>query len=186
MNRNIHDYVKIYKNYLNPNTCDLTVKYLESCEFNIHKFYNVASNSYLSNENELSSYAGIAPLHEDIMQANRQAIFQYILELSFPWYGSWEGFAFPKYNKYVPGTEMKEHCDHIYDLFDGTRKGIPTLTLIGALNNEYAGGEFVMFQDETYELKKGEIIVFPSNFLYPHRVDTVTHGIRYSYATWVW
>lgn len=186
MNKNIQDYVKVYKNQLNSNICDSTVEHLASCKFDIHKFYDAVSKEYIITNDELSSYTGITPLHEDIMQVNQKVIFQYISALSFPWYNSWQGFRSPKYNKYMPGTKMKEHCDHIQDLFDGNRKGVPTLTLICALNNDYTGGEFVMFQDKTYELKKGEIIVFPSNFLYPHRVDTVTTGIRYSYATWVW
>ena len=81
---------------------------------------------------------------------------------------------------------MKEHCDHIHDLFDGNTRGVPILTIVCALNDNYQGGEFVLFQDEPYKLDKGDIIMFPSNFLYPHRVDTVTDGIRYSYASWVW
>ena len=35
-------------------------------------------------------------------------------------------------------------------------------------------------------LTKGDIIVFPSNFMFPHRVEPVTKGNRYSYISWVW
>ena len=33
-------------------------------------------------------------------------------------------------------------------------------------------------------LKKGDILLFPSTFLYPHRVEQVKKGTRYSFVTW--
>ena len=81
---------------------------------------------------------------------------------------------------------MKEHCDHITDLFEGEKRGIPTLSIIGGLNDNYSGGEFVMFKDKEYKFKKGDIIIFPSNFLYPHEVKLVTKGTRYTYVSWVY
>ena len=80
---------------------------------------------------------------------------------------------------------MKEHCDHIYELFDGKIKGVPILSVIGSLNNNYKGGELVMFEDKEYKIKAGEILIFPSNFLYPHKVLPVTKGTRYTYVSWV-
>ena len=44
--------------------------------------------------------------------------------------------------------------------------------------------EFVLI-DEKINLSKGDIIVFPSNFMYPHKVEPVT-GTRYSYISWIW
>ena len=44
------------------------------------------------------------------------------------------------------------------------------------LHNKYAKVKF----------KKGDILIFPSIFLYPHRVDPVNKGIRHSYISWVW
>ena len=40
---------------------------------------------------------------------------------------------------------MAEHCDHISSLFDGQIKGIPMLSVVGQLNDNFEGGEFVMF-----------------------------------------
>ena len=79
---------------------------------------------------------------------------------------------------------MAEHCDHISSLFDG--KGIPMLSIVGQLNEDFEGGEFVMFGDKTIEFETGDLIVFPSNFMYPHRVDPVKKGARYSYVSWAY
>ena len=82
---------------------------------------------------------------------------------------------------------MENHCDHIHSMFDGERKGIPILSIVGVLNDDYEGGELIMFDgDKTISTKKGDLLIFPSNFLYPHRITPVTKGPRYSYVSWVW
>lgn len=54
-----------------------------------------------------------------------------------------------------------------------------------ALNDDYEGGEFAFFDRElVYKLKKGDALMFPSNFMYPHEVMPVTSGTRYSIVTW--
>ena len=78
------------------------------------------------------------------------------------------------------------HCDHIHSLFDGERKGVPILSIVGALNNDYTGGEFIMWNEEKIELPAGSVMIFPSSFLYPHEVRPVITGTRYSFVQWVW
>ena len=54
------------------------------------------------------------------------------------------------------------------------------------LNDNYVGGEFSFFNNQKkYDLKKGDLIMFPSNFMYPHEVLPVTQGVRYSIITWL-
>ena len=45
-------------------------------------------------------------------------------------------------------------------------KGIPILSCLGVLNDDYDGGEFVMFEDFEIKLEQGDLLIFPSNFLY--------------------
>lgn len=53
------------------------------------------------------------------------------------------------------------------------------------LNEDFEGGEFAFFDRELkYKLSKGDAIMFPSNFMYPHEVMPVTKGTRYSIITW--
>lgn len=70
-------------------------------------------------------------------------------------------------------------------MFDGNKKGIPILTVLGGLNDDYEGGELILCGEQV-ELKAGEVLVFPSNFLYPHEVKPVKSGTRYSFVSWVW
>ena len=69
---------------------------------------------------------------------------------------------------------------------DGNMKGIPTMTCLSILNDDYEGGEFIMFDDMEIKFKKGSTVVFPSCFLYPHLVKPVTKGVRYSCVSWAW
>ena len=86
-------------------------------------------------------------------------------------------------NKYSKGQLMKAHFDHIHSIFDGEMKGVPVLSFVGALNEDYEGGLF-MIRDKEIKIKTGEILIFPSSFLYPHQVSKITMGTRYSFVAW--
>jgi len=120
------------------------------------------------------------------LEKNHWELHGYYDVISNTSYNTWSGFTGVRFNRYDETTEMRNHCDHIHSIFDGERKGIPTLTVLGGLNNEYEGGELVLWEDTKIELPAGSIAVFPSNFLYPHKVDPITSGTRYSFVSWVW
>lgn len=87
-------------------------------------------------------------------------------------------------NRYKIGTNMKPHVDHIHTIFDGERKGVPILSVVALLNDDFEGGDFLMFGGKKVKLVAGDVIVFPSNFLYPHAVTSITKGVRYSCVSW--
>lgn len=86
--------------------------------------------------------------------------------------------------KYQAGGKYEKHIDHF---FGSTR----TLSFILNLNEEYEGGDFVFYDEKNNEaIKKikcntGTVIFFPSNFLYPHSVQPITKGTRYSIVGWI-
>ena len=88
-----------------------------------------------------------------------------------------------RFNKYQVGTMMRKHYDHIHDIFDGNKKGVPLVSIVGNLNEDYEGSEFTC-RDTTIKLKTGDILMFPSNFMYPHEVTECTKGTRYSFVSW--
>jgi len=112
-------------------------------------------------------------------------MFEFLHAEKILWFNEWTGYTFPKFIHYEEGQSMPPHCDHIHDIFDGKCKGVPILTLITMANDDYEGGELVLFGDVPYELKKGETIVFPSNFLFPHEIKKITKGKRLSLISWV-
>lgn len=84
--------------------------------------------------------------------------------------------------RYTKGGHYKFHVDH--------GLSIPrSLSFILLLNNDYEGGELQFKEvnsDEiiTIENKPGRVIIWPSNFMYRHRVKPVTKGTRYSVVCW--
>jgi hypothetical protein len=96
----------------------------------------------------------------------------------------WSGFSQIRFNRYNKNQIMSKHIDHIVSLFSGNPRGIPILSILGLLNDNYQGGEFIMFDDYEIKLKAGDLLIFPSVFLYPHLVKPVTKGIRYTFVSW--
>jgi hypothetical protein len=186
MNLNLHDYVKIYNGIIPAEICHQTIDSLQTTHWNKHRFYNPSSANYYSHEKELSSCFDIIPTTPLLMDIVWHSIRNYVTDLRFPWFDSWTGFNALKFNRYVKNTLMTNHCDHIRDIFDGEKKGVPILTIIGLLNTDFTGGEFVLFDSTTVKMSQGDILIFPANFLYPHRVDEVTNGCRYSLASWAY
>ena len=88
-----------------------------------------------------------------------------------------------RFNRYPVGTMMREHYDHIHSIFDGQMKGVPIVSIVANLNEDYEGSEFYC-RGEKIELKTGDILLFPSNFMYPHEVRETTKGTRYSFVSW--
>jgi hypothetical protein len=64
-----------------------------------------------------------------------------------------------------------------------------TMSCILLLNNDYEGGNLCFRNPDgsgewEVEVKSGRMIIWPSNFLYPHTVKPVTKGTRYSVVAW--
>lgn len=86
-------------------------------------------------------------------------------------------------NNYPTESQMLPHCDHITDLFDGKERGIPIISVVGLLNDNFKGGEFLIC-NEKINLKQGDVVVFPSVFLFPHEVKKIIKGNRYTFVLW--
>jgi len=85
--------------------------------------------------------------------------------------------------KYTPGGKYEIHTDH----FTNSPRH---LSIIINLNNEYEGGDLTFTDQKEMEVKrlklgKGSIVFFPSNFMYPHSIEPITKGTRYSIVAWL-
>lgn len=187
ISKDLRDYVKVYKNIFDKEFCDQTVESLKAAEWHLHSFYEPQTGDLVSYDKELSVSWDMIMEKPVIHQRLWGVIEQYILKDHShfkEWFSGWTGYTVPRFNKYDVNTQMKLHCDHIHSMFDGNVKGIPILSIVGSLNNDYEGGEFIMWDDEKIELEAGDVMIFPSNFMYPHRVEKVTTGTRYSFVSW--
>ena len=188
--KNLSDYV--YISQMDSDITDLTDKiFEENVEWQKHKWTDTLGKDVEG----LSAYNGDVDVvyHGDVFTDEKlyQEIFKHITQYGNTDYGKWalqpgtEHLSDIRFNRYGTNTFMAEHVDHIRSLFDGEQKGIPILSIIGLLNDDFTGGEFVLC-DEVIPLKKNSLIIWPSVFLYPHKVMQIKSGTRYTFVGWAW
>jgi hypothetical protein len=85
---------------------------------------------------------------------------------------AYEAFNFVKYEG--AGTHFKIHADH-------GPTYVTTVSIVVYLNDNYEGGEiwFPRF-DLTHKPKAGDIVVFPSTYIYEHASQDMVSGTKYS------
>ena len=86
-------------------------------------------------------------------------------------------------NKYEKGGYMSLHCDNIHHSH-GQQYGYPQASVLLFLNDDFEGGEFIV-SELRLNINKGDAIIFPSNFMFPHEVKEVTKGTRWSIVSWL-
>ena len=86
---------------------------------------------------------------------------------------------------------MKEHIDNTNQrTYIKANKTInlehrhAQLSIIIMLNDDYDGGEFVV-SEKSFQGEAGAAIIFPASFMYPHKVNVVRNGERWSCAAWL-
>ena len=85
--------------------------------------------------------------------------------------------------KYNVGGKYNVHTDHYTN-------SPRHLSIIMNLNDTYKGGDLIFTDQNDNEIKrlklnKGSIVFFPSNFMYPHGIQSITKGTRYSIVAWL-
>jgi len=191
MKTTIQDYIYIQPNFFNTKFCNKVLKEVKTLNFTPNLFYNpnndVSTNR--SGETESLMSSELIPSNDLLLKQLWIGIKNYYTYINSPYFTRWQGFSQPRYNKYLAGKEMVFHADHVQSLFDGDRKGIPILSIVGLLNNNFKGGDFILYNDskeKILKLKAGDLLIFPSVFIYTHRISAVTQGTRFSFASWVW
>jgi hypothetical protein len=189
LDKNLQAYVKLYEGKLPVELIDATLQRLKNADWQPHVFYNPIKNEFEARVGDAELdivWLERDGLVDELMKTTWNVIHEYVKDLNLPWFQGWNGFTEIRFNRYKEQKEMDLHCDHIQSMFDGQRKGIPTLSIVGALNDDYEGGDFVMFEDWAIRIPAGGYLVFPSNFLFPHKVTPVTKGERNTFVSWVW
>ena len=78
------------------------------------------------------------------------------------------------------------HYDWHADLGQGISNRKLSIVLQLSNSDEYEGGD-VEFKRHglRFKAKKGDLLIFPSNFMYHHQVYPVTDGLRYVVVQWI-
>jgi len=188
---NIENFIKIYDNVVHPKFVSYMVRYFNTLE----DFKDAAivgkngENQIDKKVRDVQSY-GLNRVRESLTSVfihNKltKMIFKQINE-----YQKIHSFAQVKYLdmsvlKYGLGGHYKWHVDA------GTTLN-RSLSIIITLNNDYEGGNLLISPSGDEKDKiiikpgVGKMIIWPSNFMFPHMVEPVTKGKRYSIVGWLW
>lgn len=83
--------------------------------------------------------------------------------------------------RYQEGEQFGLHTDAIL----GRAEGFRQLSALLYLNDDYTGGEtYFPRQSLKFKARAGDLLLFPSNFCYPHEALPVTKGTKYAVVTW--
>lgn len=113
-------------------------------------------------------------LWTDVHFRKLQAVKDYTKRYNVGELRYWEALNFVKYG---PGQHFQEHTDHGFSYNC-------VVSMVGYVNDDYEGGEIAFrMQGINVKPKAGDLFVFPSNFMYPHRAMPVHSGTKYSIVT---
>ena len=190
MKDNLKDYILHLDNWIPKNIINKSIKELSDNKTWVRHTYadhRTLTHESINKNKELDVCMGTNLTYlKELMDLIWKALEKYIVieKLGGDSFKGWKGFSAIRFNRYNKNQIMSKHCDHIQTLFSGEKRGIPILSIVGVLNDDYEGGEFVMFDDYEIKFKAGDLIIFPSVFLYPHLVKPIKKGIRYSFVSW--
>lgn len=182
---NKYDYVKVF-NDLPIDLCERVIMHSAVSKWSRHSW-----SSYKQNHEQVNSHqdgdCDVCHISlEDLYEETENIVFKtlkerYESECGHTGVGRWSNI---RLNRYRAGQGMKGHIDNIHSIFDGKRKGVPIISVVGIIDDDFEGGEFIFNNEYEIKLKQGDILFFPSNFLYQHKVEPVTSGERFSFVTW--
>ena len=180
----LKDYILVLEDIIPDKLCDnILSEYKESNEWSdtligngvVNKKIRNCYSLPLSNKDIIGKNNFRKNLDDNIFECASNSIKKYNEQFSKAHITKDSGYNLLKYEK---GGFYTEHCDSF--------SAIPrTISCSFILNDDFKGGQFSFFKNKLiYSLKKRSVIMFPSNFMYPHSILPVTEGTRYSIVTW--
>ena len=186
MKETLLDYIKIYPNLASKGLCNTVIDYYkENANWKPSEFSTSTGKSPMSESRVKMNDFWIGKpnkYYEELKTVFFSGVDLYIKE--FPRIIP-EGSTPFRINHYPKDGFMVPHIDNIHHSH-GQKWGYPHITSLLFLNDDYEGGRFVMCDGKWSAPKsQGSVIVFPSNFMYPHGVEKVIQGDRYTIMTWI-
>lgn len=195
-NDNINDPTKVltfvekFNSVISDSLCNKILRDLDSADWRKHTWNNGSDSESAHTKPKDPDVTQLAadPELDSIIKMCIEQYTEKQMEIT-GYYASWQidDFSQPRYNKYTAGQNLEVHVDHIHSLFniENRSRGIPIYSILGLVNDDFSGGEFRIC-GKILNLSKGDIIIWPSNFLYPHEVLTIQSGQRISFVSWAW
>jgi len=182
----LEDFVQVFDNMLSEEDCNLILnEYQDSSEWNHTQLGTGDIDKNRRNCMEISiSQDYIMEKNFDVRKNIDNVIFEAVKNVITNYNNLVPTFRIDidtgyQILRYKEGEFYTQHTDSF-------KQQQRSLSCSIQLNENYDGGEFALFDREMMiRTKPGSVIVFPSNFMYPHEIMPVIKGTRYSIITWL-
>ena len=186
---NLDNFVEIYDDTINLETISSLVKWCETQKFELGTIGDNQKNAKIRNADVLFMFNWMSKSKTKIHWTYflKNLIWKKMKEYCAKHYTVNSDSVIYEINdvsilKYNTGGHYRIHSDHFATC-------PRTLSAILLLNNDYKGGDLKFFYPngklmKKIDVKPGRLIVWPSTFLYPHMVEPVIEGRRYSIVAW--
>jgi|TARA_R110000744_G_scaffold262488_1_gene377087 predicted 2-oxoglutarate/Fe(II)-dependent dioxygenase YbiX len=191
VNNKLTDYIEVFDNVLPDET---NLKFYKFLKYEDHRFEKAKvqeadgvpdqvrkdkRNSSLWWPRQINCSMSECHWTSLLGNASKKLYFNYLKKMSLPLDFNMSELSFLKYEE--GGHYNTFHVDQ--------GKVNRSLSLVFWVNSNFEGGDFKFknpSNDVEIEIEKkaNRAIVFPSNFLFPHKVLPVEKGVRYSVVSW--
>ena len=185
-NLSMGSYVKVYTNVIKSETCDIFSEKIKN-EKQKNNF-----NSPMTDLLRIGKYVNVYAADQEFKDFSKKVISEISADIATKYTSDVRPFYYAYGNKlstsdahildYSKDDFFRIHHDHYAESLNFSR----LLTVCAYLNDDYEGG-YLEFPSigKTYRFKKGDVIVFPSNWMYYHGVTPITSGNRYTIVFWL-
>lgn len=186
MSLNIQEYVKVYNSLLEKDHCDKLVEELKNEKYKVKlasPFTDLIRRGSVINTNPHN--LKLKSLVDDILEkVSKEVGKRYCIDVR-PFFYSY-GEKLDHYDfqvlQYDKDDFFRVHHDHYAESTNFSR----LLTVCIYLNDDYEGGNLDFPSiGKSFRFNTGDVIVFPSNWMFYHGVTPITSGTRFSIVMWL-
>jgi predicted 2-oxoglutarate/Fe(II)-dependent dioxygenase YbiX len=170
----ITDYIKVFDGVVPQDVCDFIIQETNQQ----HERWEIAQTTSGVDDRRLCKNWDVQntdPIDGIIFEYVNAALNEYLRSFPYFRFSTDHGYQVLKYET---GGQYDWHTDQ-------SAKFNREVTIIIGLNDDYEGGRLCyLTDDQSIKLAGGSVAIFPSNFMFPHRITEVTSGTRYSIVSW--
>lgn len=174
------DYIVVLKGHVPETVCDLIV---DTYEASRHWIPSTIGGNITDRKIRNCDLLGISKMQKSEDKEIDKKLFSLLGSASSEYAKRFTHYSFNEDSgydllRYLQGGYYKEHVDSF-------TAQLRSVSCSLALNDDYEGGEWSFFDDAySFRVNKGDVVMFPSNFMFPHQIKEITSGTRYSVITW--
>lgn len=183
---NIEDYVKTYRGFVEKSVCQELVEELQNEKIKVKlasPFTNLLRKGSVINVNphDLKLKSMVDNILNKVSNEVTKKYSENVKPFFYAYGNSLDHYDF-QILEYEEGDFFRVHHDHYAESMNFSR----LLSVCIYLNEDYEGGSLDFPSiGKSFNFKTGDVIVFPSNWMFYHGVSPITSGTRYTIVMWM-